>query len=252
MLQQRRAAIPRKGYHAFRQTKALGGRSAGLTGGMDGRIPSREEAGRRLARFLSAYTDRDDVVVLALPRGGVPIGSEIARAIGARLDVFFVRKVGVPLYPELAMGAVASGGVRMLDENMIKEFGLSQAEIAEAVARSQGELERQEAAFRPGAAAVNLKGKTAILTDDGIATGYTMLAAIAAAKQLGAARVVVATGVAPRSTVKKLQAQVEEVICLLAPSDFRAVGLFYEDFSQVTDEEVKRLLGAGSSGQKTR
>ena len=213
---------------------------------MDGRIASREEAGRKLAALLSPYRDRDDVTVLALPRGGVPVGYEIARALQASLEVFFVRKVGVPMYPELAMGALASGGVLMLDPKMVKEFALSQREVDEAVARSRKELERQEGAFRRGRPAIELSGRTAILTDDGIATGHTMLAAIDAAKRLGAAKVLVATGVAPPSTMERIRGQVDEAACLMTPRDFRAVGLFYEDFSQVTDEQVRQLLAGAS------
>lgn len=216
---------------------------------MDGKIASREAAGRKLAEWLSSYSGRNEVVVLALPRGGVPVGYEIAQALRASLEVFFVRKVGVPLYPELAMGAVASGGALMLDANMVREFGLSQAEVEDAVARSRTELERQEQVFRPGRPAVDLSGKIAILTDDGIATGYTMLAAIGAAKRLGAAKVLVATGVAPPSTIEQIRQRVDEVACLMTPREFRAVGLFYEDFSQVSDEEVKRLLALASAWQ---
>lgn len=216
---------------------------------MEGKIASREEAGRHLAAALSAYRGRSDLVVLALLRGGLPVGYEIARKLQASLDVFFVRKIGVPQYPELAMGALASGGVLMLDANMVKEFGLSQREVEEAIARSRKELERQERVFRPGRPQIELAGKVAILTDDGIATGYTMLAAIEAAKRLGAAKVLVATGVAPPSTIEQIRRQVNEAVCLLTPGDFRAVGIFYEDFSQVTDEEVKRLLNLASSCQ---
>jgi len=211
---------------------------------MDGRIASRKEAGRKLAALLSSYKGRDDVMVLALPRGGVPVGYEIARALQAPLEIFFVRKVGVPLYPELAMGAVASGDVLLLDANMVREFGLSQREVDEAVARSRKELERQEEVFRPGRPGIDLSGKIAILTDDGIATGHTMLAAIEAAKRLGAGKVLAAAGVAPASTVERIREKVEEAACLMTPRDFRAVGLFYEDFSQVTDEQVRELLAA--------
>lgn len=217
---------------------------------MDGKIASREEAGRKLAELLSSYGGRNEVVVLALPRGGVPVGYEIAQALRAFLEVFFVRKVGVPMYPELGMGAVASGGVLILDANMVRELGLSQAEVEDAVARSRRELERQEQVFRPGRAAVDLSGKIAILTDDGIATGHTMLAAIDAAKRLGAAKVLVATGVAPASTIEEIRPRVDEVACLITPREFRAVGLFYEDFSQVSDEEVKRLLALASARQE--
>lgn len=219
---------------------------------MEGKIASREEAGRKLATSLMSYEGRSDVVVLALPRGGVPVGYAIARALRASLDICFVRKVGVPQYPELAMGAAASGGVLILDANMVKEFGLSQREVEEAVARSRKELERQEKTFRPGRTEIELAGRVVILTDDGIATGQTMLAAIEAAKRLGAARVLVATGVAPSSTLEQIGGQVDEVVCLLTPQNFRAVGTFYEDFSQVTDEGVKRLLSLASGKEEAR
>ena len=216
---------------------------------MDGRIASREEAGKKLAALLSPYSGRDDVMVLALPRGGVPVGYEIARALHAPLELFFVRKIGVPMYPELAMGAVASGGVFLLDTDVVREFGLSQHELDEAVARSRKELERQEEAFRPGRPEIDVSGKVAILTDDGIATGHTMLAAIDAVKRLGAGKVVVAAGVAPASTIERIRGKVDEEACLMTPRDFRAVGLFYEDFSQVTDEQVRQLLAPGSRNE---
>ena len=214
------------------------------------RLASRNEAGKALAARLATYAGRSDLVVLALPRGGVPMGYEIARALQAQLELFFVRKVGVPQYPELAMGAVASGGAQKLDEAMIREFRLSQAEVAAAVARSRNGMERQEEIFREGRTATELKGKTVILTDDGIATGHTMRVAIEAVRQLGAERVIVATGVAPPSTVKMIRAEADEVVCLLEPRDFRAVGSFYEDFSQVPDNEVKRMLASTSVAEK--
>ncbi|HUL16159.1 MAG TPA: phosphoribosyltransferase family protein [Terriglobales bacterium] len=204
---------------------------------------NRTEAGRLLGEKLRGYAGRNDVIVLALPRGGVPVGYEIAKAIGAELDVFFVRKIGVPGFPELAMGAMASGGMPALNVQMVEEFGLSKEQVEAAILAGQREMARQEAAYRGRRPPLELKGKTVILVDDGIATGYTIRAAAEAARRMGAARVVVATGAAPVSTCERLQSEVDEVVSLITAQDFRAVGNYFEDFSQVSDEEVKRLLG---------
>jgi putative phosphoribosyl transferase len=212
------------------------------TMGLPGRIASRTEAGRKLGERLLSYAGKNNVIVLALPRGGVPIGREIANTLGAPLDVFFVRKIGVPGYPELAMGAIASGGPPLIDPHLAKEFGLSVSEVDEAIAQAQRELARQESSYRKGRPPIDLRGKMAILVDDGIATGHTMRTAAQAAKQMGATRIVIATGAAPLSTFLQLQTEVDEVVCVITAEDFRAVGNFYEDFSQVSDEEVKRLL----------
>jgi putative phosphoribosyl transferase len=183
--------------------------------------------------------------VLALPRGGVPIGYEIAKALDAELDVFFVRKIGVPAFPELAMGAISSGGLVHVNQNMVREFGLSQEEVAGAIAAGEQELARQEALYREGRSPLDLNGKIAILVDDGIATGQTMNVAVEAAKKLGAKHVVIAAGAAPASTCQELRTEVDGMVCLVTARDFRAVGLFYEDFSQVSDKEVQRLLRCG-------
>lgn len=180
--------------------------------------------------------------MLALPRGGVPIAYEIAKAVEARLDVFLVRKIGVPQLPELGMGAIASGGVRRIHAGLAKEFALSEEQVAAAIERSEREMARQETEYRGTRPQADLRGQTAILVDDGIATGHTMLAAIEAARQLGAANIVIAAGVAPVSTYEALKKEADEVVCLIVAADFRAVGMYYEDFSEVSDEEVKRLL----------
>jgi predicted phosphoribosyltransferase len=203
-----------------------------------------------LAQRLSHYAGRNDVTVLALPRGGVPIAYEIAKTLGARLDVFLVRKVGVPQIPELGMGAIASGGVRRINAGLAKEFALSEEQITAAIERSEREMARQEAEYRGGRPQTDLRGRTAILVDDGIATGHTMLAAVEAARQLGAIKVVIAAGVAPVSTYDALKKEADEVVCLIVAADFRAVGMYYEDFSEVNDEEVKRLLAASNGVEK--
>jgi predicted phosphoribosyltransferase len=203
-----------------------------------------------LAQRLSHYAGRNDVTALALPRGGVPIAYEIAKAVGARLDVFLVRKVGVPQIPELGMGAIASGGVRRINAGLAKEFALSDEQVTGAIERSEREMARQEAEYRGARPQADLRERTVILVDDGIATGHTMLAAIEAARQLGAIKVVIAAGVAPVSTYEELKKEADEVVCLIVAADFRAVGMYYEDFSEVSDEEVKRLLSAGNGVEK--
>lgn len=202
----------------------------------------RHEAGRRLAERLSAYVGRPDVLVLALPRGGVPVAYEVAGALGAPMDVFIVRKLGVPGYEELAMGAVATGGVRVLNEELVKHLAIP-SYVADAVAvREQRELTRRERLYRGGRPPPDLRGKTVILVDDGLATGATMLAAIAAVRRQQPARIVVAVPVASQATCKQLAREVDEVVCAITPEPFHAVGLWYEDFSQTTDEEVRALL----------
>jgi len=209
----------------------------------------RRAAGRRLADELSRYANRADVVVLALPRGGVPVGHEVARALGAPLDVFLVRKLGVPGQEELAMGAIATGGVRVLNREVLSQLGLPD-NVVEAVARREGEeLVRREALYRGERPPVDVRGKTAILVDDGLATGSSMRAAIRALKLLQPAAIVVSVPVAARETCDALRGEVDDVVCALTPEPFYAVGLGYEDFSQTSDDEVQALLGAaqGSS-----
>jgi putative phosphoribosyl transferase len=206
------------------------------------RFRDRSEAGRVLAEELSRYAGRDDVVVLALPRGGVPVGYEIAKALGAPLDVFVARKLGVPGYPELAMGAIASGGRAVLDQALVQRLGISEDAVRQVVAQERRELERREAAYREGRSPLDLSGKTVILVDDGLATGATMRAAALAVKEHRPERVIVAVPVAAAQTCDDFRGDVDEIICAVTPEPFYAVGLWYENFDQTTDEEVRELL----------
>jgi predicted phosphoribosyltransferase len=206
------------------------------------RFRDRVEAGRLLAERLQAYAGRDDVIVLALPRGGVPVAYEVAKALGAPLGVFVVRKIGVPGHEELAMGAIASGGVLLLDEELIQRLGLGREELERRIAAELRELERREAAYTGGREAPELEGKTVILVDDGLATGSTMRAAAVAVRRLNPARIVVAVPVASPETCEEFREVVDETVCVLTPRPFRAVGLWYDDFSQTSDDEVRRLL----------
>jgi putative phosphoribosyl transferase len=217
---------------------------------MEKPLKDRTEAGRLLAERLSSYGDREDVLVLALPRGGVPVAFEIAKKLNAPLDVFIVRKLGVPWQPELAMGAIASGGVRVLNDDVVRAYGISNEEIASVEAEEKKEMERRERVYRDERPAPDVGGKTVILVDNGIATGTTMLAALAALKKLEPARIIVAVAVAPLSTYEELEAEADEVICLITPEPFYAISLWYEHFAQTTDEEVRDLL-ARATEQKT-
>jgi putative phosphoribosyl transferase len=214
------------------------------------RFRDRSEAGRVVAEELRRYAGRDDVVVLALPRGGVPVGYEVAKALGAPLDVFVARKLGVPGYPELAMGAIASGGVAVLDQGLVQSLGISKEAIRQVVAQEARELERREAAYRDGRPPPDLEGKTVILVDDGLATGATMRAAALAVKEQGPARVVVAVPVAAAQTCDKFRGDVDEIICALTPEPFNAVGMWYENFDQTTDEEVRELLARAAGREE--
>lgn len=213
-------------------------------------LKDRAEAGRLLADRLSGYANREDVLVLALPRGGVPVAFEIARKLNAPLDVFVVRKLGVPWYQELAMGAIATGGIRVLNYDVVKAYGLTDDEIALAEVKEKRELERRERAYRGERAAPEVRGRTVILVDNGVATGTTILAAIAALRKLRPACIIVAVAVAPLSTYEQLQSEADEVICLYVPETFTAVSRWYENFEQTTDEEVRNLL-ARALDQKT-
>jgi len=210
----------------------------------------RADAGRRLAAKLRPLAGREDVIVLALPRGGVPVGFEVARGLGVPLDVFLVRKLGTPGREELAMGAIASGGVRVLNTEIVRALGITPDEIAGAAAREAGELRRREEAYRDGRPAPDLRGKTVILVDDGLATGSTMRAAVAAVRKLGPARGVVAVPVGAAETCQEFRGVADDVVCVDTPEPFFAVGNWYEDFAQTTDDEVRDLLaraaGAGS------
>lgn len=203
---------------------------------------NRKEAGRILANQLKAYANRPDVLILGLPRGGVPVAFEVAQALQAPLDIFLVRKLGLPSHEELAMGAIASGGVRVLNENVVDSFNVPHPVIDAVAAREQQELERRERLYRAGRPAFDVRGRTVILIDDGLATGSTMRAAAAALRQQAPAAIVVAVPVAGDSTCDEFRSEVDEVICAYTPEPFYAVGLWYEDFSQTTDEEVRALL----------
>ncbi len=202
----------------------------------------RREAGRELAEQLRGYSGRNDVVVLGLPRGGVPVAFEIARALRAPLDVFVARKLGVPGQEELAMGAIASGGIRDINEDVVRQLHIP-ARIIEGVARKEEqELLRRESGYRDGRAAIDVRGRAVILVDDGLATGSSMRAAVLAVKKKEPSHIVVAVPLAPRETCAEFESIVDEVICAITPEPFRAVGEWYEDFSQTTDEEVRALL----------
>ena len=209
---------------------------------MDFHLKDRFEAGRLLAAKLSSYANRADVVVLALPRGGVPVAYEIARRINAPMDVFLVRKLGVPWQEELAMGAIASGGIRVINTELVHRLEISEEEIALVEATEKKELARRELAFRGDHPLPEMRGKIVILVDDGIATGMTVRAAIAALRQVSPARIIVATAVMPHDTYAELLAEADEVVCLATPKEFYALSLWYDDFRQETDEDVRRLL----------
>jgi putative phosphoribosyl transferase len=212
------------------------------------RFRDRTEAGKLLAERLRHYAGQDDVVVLALPRGGVPVGYEVARALDAPLHVFVVRKLGVPGYEELAMGALASGGLIVLDENLVRRLGIGREQLERAIANETRELERRQAAYGDGNGLPPLAAKTVILVDDGLATGATMRAAALAVRRLDPARIVVAVPVAAEETCHQFRDVVDEIVCQSTPRPFRAVGLWYDDFSQTTDEEVRELVGRAAEG----
>ncbi|WP_337175017.1 phosphoribosyltransferase [Paludisphaera sp.] len=202
----------------------------------------RREAGRILADRMEGLEGLSGAVVLALPRGGVPVGYEVARRLKGPLDVFLVRKLGVPGHPELAFGAIATGGVRMLNRDVVDGLRISREVVDEVTAEEAEELARRESAYHGGRPPPEVRGKTAVLVDDGLATGASMRAAVAALRRLGPASIVVAVPVAAPSTVEEFGRLVDRVVCPLAPEPFRAVGLWYEDFSQTSDDEVRELL----------
>ena len=208
----------------------------------------RTEAGRQLADELLHYGGRKDTIVLALPRGGVPVAAEVARRLALPLDVFIVRKLGVPGHEELAMGAIASGGVRVLNYDVLNALN-APSEVVEAVtAAEREELLRREQQYRRNRPPPDLRGRSVILIDDGLATGATMRAAVAAPRQQGAARIIVAVPVGAASTCRELKEEVDEAICLIASDTFIGVGQYYEDFSQTSDEEVRELLERDLNG----
>ena len=202
----------------------------------------RYDAGRRLAQQLERYRDRDDVIVLGLPRGGVPVAYEIARHLGVPLDVFVVRKLGVPGFEELAVGAIASGGVRVLNEDVVRLLPNAAEIIDAATARERIEVDRRENLYRDSRPPPELCDRTVILVDDGLATGATMRAAVKALRERGVAGIVVAVPVGAPETCREFEKEVDETICGISPEYFQAVGQFYHDFSQTTDDEVRELL----------
>ena len=202
----------------------------------------RREAGRVLAEALTPYRGEDNLVVLGLARGGVPVGWEVAAALQAPLDVFLVRKLGVPQWQELAMGALASGGAMVINDSLVKNLGISDEQLQEAIDRETEELNRREQAYRGDRPPADVEGKTVILVDDGIATGASMLAAVRAIRAAKPAQVVVAVPVGPASACRQLGAEVDEVVCATMPPGFEAVGQVFADFHQVTDDEVRELL----------
>ncbi|MBL6751764.1 MAG: phosphoribosyltransferase [Nevskia sp.] len=202
----------------------------------------RTAAGAALAEKLGEYRDRKDVVVLGLPRGGVPVAYEVARALGAELDVLLVRKIGVPYQPELAMGAIASGGAVYVNTEVMRMSGATQEEFDAVLAREREELGRREKLFRGDRPPLELHGRVAIVVDDGIATGSTVRAALLALRSLKPARCVVAVPVAPADAAERMADVTDAFVCVQAPEDFRAVGQFYRDFAQTTDAEVRELL----------
>jgi putative phosphoribosyl transferase len=206
------------------------------------RFRNRSEAGRLLAGALERYKGRPDVLVLALPRGGVPVAYEVATALNAPLDVFIVRKLGVPGHEELAMGAIASGGIRTLNRSVIQQLNIPQQAIDAMAARETEELRRRERLYRGDKPSPAISGRTVILVDDGLATGSTMKAAIAALRRQNPAKIVVAVPTAPADTCEELQREADEVICAVTPEPFYAVGLWYENFEQTTDAEVTELI----------
>ena len=201
----------------------------------------RRDAGRELAEHLVEYANRSDVVVLALPRGGVPVAYEVAKALNAPLDVFLVRKLGVPGYEELAMGAIASGGVRVLNTDVTR-FGIPSWVVDRVAAAEQRELERRERLYRGDRPHPDVGGRTVILVDDGLATGATMRAAVAALRRMDPGKIVVAVPTGAPETCEALRKEADDVTCAVTPQPFHAVGLWYEDFAQTTDEEVHDLL----------
>jgi predicted phosphoribosyltransferase len=205
-------------------------------------FPNRFVAGQLLAEKLEKYAGRDDVIVLALPRGGVPVAYAVARKLRAPLDVLVVRKLGVPGFEELALGAIASGGMRVLNEDVVRALPNASDLVESVTAREIAEVQRREQSYRDGRPVPAIAGRVVILVDDGLATGATMRAAVAALRKLSAARIVVAVPVGAAETCRDLQREADETVCAIAPNWFQAVGQFYEDFSQTSDEEVRQLL----------
>ncbi len=203
-----------------------------------------------LAGKLEKYAGHDDVIVLGLPRGGVPVAYEVAKHLGVPLDIFIVRKLGVPGYEELAAGAIASGGVRVVNEDVIRSLANASEVVELVTARETEELQRREAEYRGDRAAPDLRGKIVILIDDGLATGATMHAAVEGLRQLSVAKIVVAVPVGPLETCRELEGKADEIICLSVPHFFHAVGQYYEDFGQTSDDEVRELLARAAEKEE--
>lgn len=213
---------------------------------------SRQEAGQRLASRLGKYANREDVIVLGVPRGGVPIAFEVATVLNLPLDVFVLRKLGVPGHEELGFGAIGSGGVRALDKAMIRALQIPDLDIELVTRAERKELERRERTYRGGQPPLDVQGKTVILVDDGIATGSSLTVGVHALRQMHPASIVVAVPVAPRATLDRLQRDIDELVCVEVPEPFYGVGQFYVDFSQVSDEEVIELLEAASEQRRAQ
>src|SRR5437764_10585009 len=219
---------------------------------MERAFPDRIEAGRLLAEELETYATRAAVIVLGLPRGGVPVANEVAKRLHAPLDVFIVRKLGVPGFEELAAGAIASGGVRVLNEDVMRAIPHADQAIETVTARETAELQRREQIYRADRAPRELRDRIAILVDDGLATGATMRAAVKALRQREVAKIVVAVPVGPPDTCHEIEEQADETVCLSMPEFFQAVGQYYEDFSQTTDEDVRQLLTSAARDMPER
>jgi putative phosphoribosyl transferase len=216
------------------------------------RFEDRFDAGRFLAQQLKHHAGKTDVIVLALPRGGVPVAFEIARALAAPLDVFVVRKLGAPGYEELAMGAIATGGVRVFNEEVIQHLGVSESWIEASIKEQEEELQRRELAYRGGRAPAEIENHTVILVDDGLATGASMRAAVRALRLRHPTAITVAVPIGSRDTCDQFRAQVEEVVCARTPEPFHAVGAWYRNFTQTTDEEVRDLLDRAAHERRVR
>jgi putative phosphoribosyl transferase len=216
------------------------------------RFSDRADAGRQLAERLTAYARRPDVLVLALPRGGVPVAFEVAKRLDVPLDLFLVRKLGLPGHEEFAIGAIASGGVRVLDDDVVRSLGVSREEIDRVTRQEEQELSRRERLYRDDRPGPEVRDRIVILVDDGLATGSTMRAAISALRLEGARRIVVGVPVAPRETCEAIRAEVDEIVCVEMPEQFRAVGMWYDDFGQTSDEEVSALLARANQARVSR
>lgn len=203
---------------------------------------NRSDAGQKLAQKLKGYANREDVLILALPRGGVPVAFEVAKELNAPMDIYLVRKLGLPGHEELAMGAIASGGIKVLNEDVVDALDIPDKVIQAVTRREQAELERRERAYRGSRERLDIQGKTVILIDDGLATGSSMRAAVAGLRAQDPANIIVAVPIAPPDTCEMLEQEVDEIVCAATPEPFFGVGLWYENFDQTTDEEVSDLL----------